>query len=133
VLATSVLPCLSSANTLEVDTPISTEGYFVISWQLSDSTQNPTLQQSTSLTFTAPHNRQLTPQGSLTITGLPDGEYYFRLVDGEAQLSDPLQVTVEHHTLERAGLFFALGLVLFIILVATILRGAMQGDESHDG
>ena len=72
--------------------------------------------------------RPIENSGQLTITGLADGNYYYRLADNDRPLSAPLLVTVQHHSLIRAGSFFTLGLLLFSILVITILIGRRQTD-----
>ncbi|MEQ8314218.1 MAG: hypothetical protein RL839_01330 [Gammaproteobacteria bacterium] len=125
ILATSVAPCVS-ANSLEVDTPLSREGYFVLSWSFSSSPSSPVLQQASSPDFRNSIDREIESEGSLTITGQEDGQYYFRLVDGPNSLTEPLLVTVEHHQLSRAGFFFSLGLILFTVLVVLILQGSKR-------
>jgi hypothetical protein len=89
------------------------------------------MQQADSADFSNLISRDIEAEGSLTITGLEDGQYYFRLVNGPVSLTDPLLVTVEHHQLSRAGLFFGLGLTLFTILVVLILRGAKREETAN--
>jgi hypothetical protein len=59
-----------------------------------------------------------------TVSGLPDGEYRFRIrAEGSSAWSDEAVVVVEHHALSRALLFFALGAGVFLALVLAIARG----------
>lgn len=61
---------------------------------------------------------------STTISGLSDGEYRFRIrAEGDAEWGDVAVVRVEHHSLARAFLFFALGATVFVVLIAAIVRG----------
>ncbi len=112
---------------LSSDTTLSTEGYFVISWtSVSESDAPVILQQSPSENFGTTISREfnLPKNGSITITGLDDGEYYFRAIhSGQSSFSDVLVVEVAHHSLQRAVAFFLVGLVLFLILVVTIIKG----------
>mgnify|MGYP000382115906 CR=1 FL=1 len=64
------------------------------------------------------------------MSGKPDGDYYYRLesasgTDAAQQvvLSDVLKVTVEHHPLERAFAFFAVGAAVFAATLGLILFG----------
>lgn len=103
----------------------------MLSWNVSDASRATSLQQSDSPEFSSPVTRVVSPEGSLTITGLADGEYYFRLMQADTPLTEPLRVMVQHHDLERAGLFFVLGLILFIVLVISILLGARNESQHH--
>ncbi|WP_018175089.1 MULTISPECIES: hypothetical protein [unclassified Thioalkalivibrio] len=61
---------------------------------------------------------------SSVISGLPDGEYRFRLrADGADDWADEARIDVAHHSLARAFGFFALGGVVFLVLIVAILRG----------
>ncbi|MBS0002901.1 MAG: hypothetical protein KFF45_07470 [Thioalkalivibrio sp.] len=59
-----------------------------------------------------------------TVSGLPNGEYRFRIrEEGAEEWADETVVVVEHHSLGRAFLFFALGAALFVVLILAIARG----------
>ncbi|ADC70543.1 conserved hypothetical protein [Thioalkalivibrio sp. K90mix] len=61
---------------------------------------------------------------SSVVSGLPDGEYRFRLrADGADDWADEARIDVAHHSLARAFGFFALGGVVFLVLIVAILRG----------
>ncbi|WP_026279652.1 fibronectin type III domain-containing protein [Thioalkalivibrio sp. ALJ16] len=65
---------------------------------------------------------------STVVSGLPDGEYRFRLRASDADdWSDTATVRVEHHSLARAFGFFVLGGVVFLVLIVAILRGRPRG------
>lgn len=121
---------------LSSDTTLSTEGYFVISWTSASESDAPViLQQSPSENFGTTISREfnLPANGSVTITGLNDGLYYYRAIhSGESSFSNVVTVEVAHHSLQRAVAFFLVGLVLFLILVATIIKGnrSMSVDGS---
>ncbi len=65
---------------------------------------------------------------SSVISGLPDGEYRFRLRVADADAwSDRITVEVEHHSLARAFGFFAVGAAVFLVLIFALLRGRPRG------
>lgn len=67
---------------------------------------------------------------SRVISGLPDGDYRFRLRAADADedaWSDTIRVEVEHHSLARAFGFFATGAVVFLVLIVALLRGRSRG------
>ena len=67
---------------------------------------------------------------SRVISGLPDGEYRFRLRAADADedaWSDRITVVVEHHSLARAFGFFAVGAAVFLVLIFALLRGRPRG------
>ncbi len=114
---------------LSSDSAVSTEGYFVLSWT-SDSDEALSLQQASDPDFSSVKTTTLPATGSITITGLVDGDYYFRLRDADQQSSNILRIEVAHHSMTRALAFFALGLVLFVILLLTIYIGNRGRDEA---
>jgi len=95
----------------------------VLNWQTPSPESSLTLEQATSSDFADPIVREIAGEGAATITGLTDGNYFFRLVEDDSVLSNTVQVSVIHHSLNRALGFFLLGLSLFSILIATILYG----------
>lgn len=114
-------------TTLTTDTEMSSEGYFVLSWTSEPDSDVPvTLQQSTSGNFNSPVEYTLAANGSITLTGFEDGRYYFRARQEGSPFSETVVVDVAHHSLQRAFTFFLIGLALFVILVATIIKGNRQ-------
>jgi len=127
-------PVWAADISLSSNTTLSTEGYFVISWASEAGVDTPVvLQQSPSENFGTTLSREfnLPAYGSVTITGLTDGAYYFRVTHaGQSSFSDLLVVEVAHHSLSRALTFFSVGLVLFLILLGTIIRGNQSLTEN---
>lgn len=121
---------------LEVDTPLSREGYFVLSWTLNDRILNesaspgPVLQQASAADFSNSLTIPVPASGSLTLTGFSDGLYYFR-VGSDGQWSPVREVQVAHHDLSAAFTWFATGAALFLVLVGVILLGAVRNDRQE--
>lgn len=126
LMATNTSVWAAENLSLSASTSISNEGYFVLDWQTDSPVEGLTLEQANNQSFDNPLERDLAGASAATITGLDNGTYYFRLTDTNSPLSNTVSVTVEHHSLVRAGGFFLLGLALFSILIVTILKGNRQ-------
>ena len=61
---------------------------------------------------------------SFFLSGLADGDYYLRIRGRNAVTSAPVRLTVEHQSLRRALLLLAIGSIITLAIVLTILRGA---------
>ena len=127
MILTTKQPLWAAENSLTTNTTLATEGYFVLSW--STDFDSVTLLQSNSSDFQNPFAREIPGSGEITITGLTDGDYHFRLQRDGGAVSNLLTVSVLHHSLTRALLFFLLGLALFITLVTTILIGTNRARD----
>jgi hypothetical protein len=96
------------------------------------------LQRSETPTFANPVTLYQGPDTGTFLSGLSDGDYYFRLraqtVEGNARSawSSPLRVTVQHHAMALAMGLFALGGVVFLSTVTVLIQGdrAMRSAES---
>lgn len=119
--------------TLATDTELSREGYFVLSWSPDSNFASLDLQQSTTAEFSDVAVKRVADTDRVTLTGLVDGDYYYRLVADDVVVSNTLTVRVEHHALSRALSFFVLGFVLFGVLLVTIYRGHKEQGVPHVG
>lgn len=58
------------------------------------------------------------------LSGLENGDYYLRLTTAQGATSSPVIVSVAHQSLSRALLLVAIGALVTLAIVVTILRGA---------
>ncbi len=123
LVVTASAPTRAAEATLAASTDVSNEGYFVLNWDTQDVDSPVVLQQASSTDFDNTIDRSISATGAVTITGLADGDYFFRIISDNQSLTAPVQVSVQHHSLARAGSFFLLGFVLFSLLVFMILNG----------
>lgn len=133
-LSSETALCASDAQfpSLVSDTNLAAEGYFVLTWRLDDGDAMGKLQQSTSPGFGSDtETSDIVSSGSVTLTGFPNGKYYFR-AGTPGHWSKVLEITVRHHALSRAFAFFATGLFLFIVLCVVIITGNRQAGEQKD-
>ena len=59
-----------------------------------------------------------------TLSGLADGTYHYALMtDGQSKADDEVNITIKHHSLTRAWIFFGVGAVMFLILITILTIG----------
>lgn len=109
----------SNLPLLSTDAKYVTAGYFQLSWR-ANGDQFQLEQRRGDETV----HWRIEDRRSFAVTGLPDGNYRYRVRALEPESgawSEPVVVEVQHHSLVRAWLFFAAGLVVFAGLVGVIL------------
>ncbi|OZB03029.1 MAG: hypothetical protein B7X54_10360 [Idiomarina sp. 34-48-12] len=151
-LANSSLPKLSAPSK-------SREGYFVLSLSASP-TQNLIVEYSADESFRE-IERMYPWFGDfqrMTLTGFGDGNHYFRIrsvadesgnlspqnsqlnnqpsiepsIEPSNHVSNVVRVQVDHYALEQAFTLFALGGLLFVILVVIILYQHRRRSRTHE-
>lgn len=135
--------CKLKLEPLEQD---SNAGYFSVEWNsltthqsgaeqvLIDSAGNTPLylQLATNESF-SPELQLLdvTHQDKIHLTGYDEGTYFLRLLDEQQNvLSNVASVTVAHHSLLRVWLVFAVGAIMFLILIGYMISRAFQSKET---
>lgn len=112
---------------LSADTAVATAGYFDLSWHavgaVGDGPVRFELQEARSPAFAAPRTLYAGPDRATALSGRADGTYYYRVRADGGPWSPVVAVEVAHHSLVRAGLFFALGAAVFAATAGLILRG----------
>lgn len=63
----------------------------------------------------------------LFLSGLGDGNYTVNIAPENGEVSDSIVLTVRHQSLARALLLTLLGGVVFLIVLAVIVRGSRDG------
>lgn len=114
----------------------SKSGYLKLSWDFeyhSDVTYE--INQSKDSSFKHYKINYKGPDLAIFESGLPNGDYYYRVRanfkkdGGHSGWSQPLKVTVEHHSLKLALILFSIGFVVFASTVILILYGNMKLDK----
>jgi hypothetical protein len=106
----------------------STTGTFSLSWEGTEGARYEVIEQREE------GDPQIVYQGTDTasvMTGMPNGSYRYRvralLTGGPSPWSQPIGVTVAHHSLTRALGFFTVGLLVFLATLALIVGGERSG------
>jgi hypothetical protein len=111
---------------------VATAGFYTLSWPpLSPGgTQSLfELAESTSLDFSDERVVYRGPDEATTVSGKPDGIYYYRIRTVSAvdepvsSWSQPHEVSVQHHSLRRAFSFLGVGAFVFIATLVLIVQG----------
>ncbi|AEG01587.1 hypothetical protein [Methylomonas methanica] len=112
------------------DTQTATAGYYRLNWESADIDPVVELQQADNPAFTDADIRYRGHDGASVVSGMPDGEWYYRarsITGGKVSpWSDTIAVKVAHHPLSRAWLFFGLGTLVFAATLLLIIRGTEQ-------
>jgi hypothetical protein len=114
----------AGAPSLTVDSEVATAGFYRLSWADTGPFE---LQEAADPEFRDASTLYLGPDLATVVSGKPDGIWHYRVRTatdaGHGPWSDPVTVTVAHHDLSRALMFLSLGFVVFIAIVATVVRG----------
>ena len=114
-----------SVPELTSNTEIATAGFYHLSWK-SDA-KKIELQESNDSNFTSAITLYKGADTATLISGKPDGTWYYRIRNinngNTGNWSQPVVVTVSHHSLSRALTFFVIGFLMFIATVTLVIKG----------
>ena len=110
---------------LQSDTQTANAGYYQLSWSMPQELQGVVyLVQEQSPGEPTRKKVYRVSDTAMVISGKPDGTYIYRVSSADIQHgSNTVEVIVAHHSLSTAFRFFALGAVVFLVLLMVILRG----------
>lgn len=117
--------------TLTTDSATATAGYYTLSWDAAaDAAPGFELQEARGADFAQPRSVYQGPDQARSFSGRADGIYHYRVrsTQPDAPWSAPVQVEVAHHSLARAGLFFALGALVFVATLILILSAPKENS-----
>jgi hypothetical protein len=116
---------------LEIAPAESSDGTARLSWQVKND-HAVVIEQSRKADFSDAKRLYRGTDSASVITGLGNGEYFFRAQFADARdgsgWSNPVRLVVEHHPLSRAFLFFFLGVVVFLATVVLIVAGGRRAE-----
>ena len=116
-----------AAPKINSDTKLSTAGYFQLRWK-DDPNHSFQLQQASTADFRDSVILYQGPDQARVISGLADGDYFYRVANDKQQQSDTIKVTVKHHSLAKALGFFGLGAAMFVVMLALLIKGATRKE-----
>lgn len=129
-MAIAACPLCAAQPQLNANTELATAGYFQLSWQTNDQHAPYVLQQSLTSSFSTSKTIYSGTDTASVLSGLSNGTYHFRVLDSEALASNVVTVTVAHHSLTKAFSFFALGALMFVILIIVLVSASRQKEIS---
>jgi hypothetical protein len=110
--------------TLSSDAEIATAGYYQLNWAGKGGQYR--LEESSTADFTTYQTLYQGHDLATVISGKSDGIYYYRISMGTEQavtFSNTVKVTVTHHSLRNAILFFIAGATVFLATFILIIKG----------
>lgn len=118
---------------LSSDSDVATAGFFHLHWESDKYDGTWHLQESHDPDLKEYKVIYSGPDLARVISGKSDGVYYYRVVADERAsqiMSNIIQVTVAHHPLTNAFLFFFVGALIFLAILISILKGNRQNIQS---
>lgn len=108
------------------------QGIIKLEWTSSPNAGSSTfeLQQSLNSDF---NSSKLIYEGidkGSFLSGLHDGEYFFRVREQGGSWSMPVAVEVEHHPLQLALVLMLIGAIVFISTVILVIKGSKSSRTS---
>ena len=113
----------ADAPILNTDNTIATAGYYQLSW--SGDSESFQLQESTESDFSSYTVLYEGRDLARVISGKSNGDYYYR-INTLSNSSNVVKVTVAHHSLNTAILFFLTGAVVFVSILILIIKGSKK-------
>ena len=120
------------APVLASDSQLATAGYYQLSWQpgihgAPHKNISFELQQATSADFSQAEVIYRGQDMARVFSGMPDGEYFYRVgtIDEDSSISrwsQVINVSVKHHSLQKAVGFFIAGALVFLITLVFIFN-----------
>lgn len=109
-----------------VNGTVTRDGHMKIEWKLREKGVKVELQQAENENFAAAKTIYRGPDQATFISGLENGTYYYRIRRAGGAWSDPVALTVQHHSLQLAFVLFSLGAIVFALTVFIVVKGALQ-------
>jgi len=117
------------------------DGHVKLVWRVPAADDGPLwryeVQVDSSAQFSQPTQLYRGPDLATFVSGLPNGEYYYRIRVVGPQVDQPgrwdqAYVHVEHHSLNLALTIASIGSIVFILTVIVVLRGAYRSEQLAD-
>ncbi len=122
-----VLPMIAQASpvqfTLDGRDIESNSGHVRLVWKSEGDTLF-VLQQAPDSSFLHAKTIYEGPDLASFVSGLRNGNYYFRVRGEDDQWSDVVHLHVQHQSLELAFTLFGIGGIVFLLTVFVVLKGA---------
>lgn len=119
----------ANAIQLSSDSQLATAGYFQLLW----SGQNKDFQLQESFTPDFQSYKVIYEGQDLArvVSGKSNGDYFYRVasIENSSSVSNVLKVSVQHHSLANAVMFFVAGAIVFISTIVLIIKGNKQANN----
>lgn len=107
----------------------STSGHTKLEWSGMDGVDFE-VQIATDKSFNSARSIYAGPDKATFVSGLADGQYYFRVRENTSPWSQTLVLDVKHHSLALAISLFVVGFVVFGLTTWLVMDGARKTSAS---
>lgn len=107
---------------------LSKAGHAKLRWEVSRQGEAVEVQQASDEHFLTARTIYRGHDQATFISGLDDGTYYYRVRHVGGAWSNSVLLTVKHHSLRIALVFFTLGAVVFALTVFIVVKGALHAS-----
>lgn len=127
ICARSEIPALKLASGTETQ-----QGIVKLEWSAggSQTASRYELQEASDPSFAQAKIRYSGHETGTFISGLTNGQYYYRARNNGGLWSDTVQVKIQHHSLTLAITLLILGAFVFIITTVVVVRGAKNTNQN---
>lgn len=110
---------------------LSRDGHLKLQWQGSDIPAGSLfeVQQAETETFTDAKIIYRGPDLATFVSGLKNGNYYFRVRLQDEGWSNVLKLTVDHHSLSLTFVLLGLGALVFLLTAGVVIYGARKAPQ----
>jgi len=136
----------SAAVVLQPANSTATAGYYQLRWHTGSTTVETGDKATNKFELVESRDPEFTrivtiyrgADTATVISGKPDGTYYYRVrlaytkTGATANWSNSASITVKHHPLSRAFMFFALGALVFLSTLVVIVRGNLAAGSNRE-
>lgn len=124
-------PALGLAQQLELSASQkskSTDGHVQLKWQGDQLSRESIfeVQQAKDENFRTAKSIYQGPDRATFVSGLENGQYYFRVRPQGGEWSNVYALQVQHHSLQLTFILLGLGAVVFLCTAAIVIRGARK-------
>lgn len=122
--------------TLSSDTSLANAGFYTLSWRVINADPHEfRLEESENAEFSPMRTLYQGADTAYAMSGKSNGDYYYRVAESTSSIStsawsQPIKVTVMHHSLLRAISFFSAGAFIFTATLILIIAGARRTRTS---
>ena len=128
----------AEAPELHTDSSRPSAGYYRLSWDWREPEKLQfQLQESRNGDFSRAETVYQGPDRATLLSGRRDGDYYYRVrlqpqQGAPGAWSEVVKVSVEHHSLARAFLYFGIGAVVFLATAGLIVAGTLKSRKREN-
>jgi len=134
VIALILLPAFVVAEEVEFTSEASViesnSGHIKLEWEAEMDTIFE-LQRAPTRHFSEPTISYKGPDRASFISGLEEGEYYYRVRTAGGAWSEPLLIRVRYQSMTLAFTLFGLGGIVFLLTVLVVIRGVRQTNHAQ--